>query len=222
MDRVQELFDSITVSTSAYPATLWNVIFAPQKVFANDPDHPSCPTGMTFLLTYGVNYLCFIATNRVIPLSQFLGGWATTETLIMSWFLYFSIIVNIQRAALRVFGFLKCEGSTTLTEVQPLAYAYCIAMLVAGFALSKLPPLPAPFGSEPTLGHSLARSFQPLYLALAFVYGAYVVALYQMCRTGFGLTRRRGILAALVAFMVIVVLTIVCLGVLYFWGVFDG
>ena len=215
MEKLSELFDSILFLTLAYPATLFNTVFFPQRVYGPKKAFLTCPVSVTLVISFSIAYLAASVLDRIRYSANLPLAFPTTQELEfwLAVLISISLVLSMALAAVRCFG-LQSLKHTPTEEMLALSYPISVALAtmpivlviclaVPDFAISVAPVdkeyiqrLPEAFA---TRGGRFAEAVPTLaYLLALFLSG---VTLFNAFRTIYRANWKKSLAATLAIFV---------------------
>jgi hypothetical protein len=191
-----DLIEWVIVNVSAYPVTLWNIVFSPIAVFKPQSPNDVCPPSVTFLFSASLLYgVLRVLTSEAKGLQKLLADPKTAVALAAT---YIAIIANLQMWAMSMT--VSVGVQSRVDRLHVLVYAIC-PTLVLGAALMGLFLL---------VRKTRLTMFALLILGVT-IHVIYVWTLWQASRVAFGQSSAEALIGSLAGWAILAVV-----GVL--WG----
>ena len=193
MKELVELVEALLIYAAAYPATLWNLIFAPSNVLTPTLPDRVCPSSIAYLFTVIIGYYRI----RIMSLKSNSANWPEiidAKFVVVSATLYVAVIVNLQQLAI---GLVRPMSIPLAKQLVMLLYPASLLFLSL-FLMSEL----------------TIRDDRWITPALILAHAAYLVSLLNICRVGFALEMPQALIATAAAYGVILGIAFVAMGII--------
>lgn len=234
MEKLAELFTSILFFTVAYPATLFNAVVFPQKVFGTKKAFLTCPASVTLVISLSIAYLVDRVLDR-IRYSADLPVALPTQGQWLAVLISISFSLSVALAAVRWFR-LRAVEQTAAEEMLMLSYPISVALAIKpivmilciaapNFAMSVAPIdkvywalLPAAYA---TRGAKFDEAVDALTMWPAFVLSG--ITLFNVLRTFYRASWKKSLAATASIFVCAVLLIIgIVVGLQYLTNNIDS